>query len=49
MIFAGGRKYVENGIENEVFECDYQLGYEKLEGERKKVLDFLKESMHLEE
>ena len=43
------RKYVENGIENEVFECDYQLGYEKLEGERKKVLDFLKESMHLEE
>lgn len=42
------RKYVDSGINNDLFECDYSKGYKQLEIERKKAIKFLKESLHLE-
>lgn len=41
------RKFVDSGLENNVFEADYTQGYEQLEIERKKVINFLKRSMKL--
>ena len=41
------RKYVDSGLDNDVFECDYENGYKLLESERVKVIEFLKESMRL--
>nr|WP_300848613.1 polysaccharide pyruvyl transferase family protein [uncultured Acetatifactor sp.] len=45
--FGLRRKYVESGLENELLECDYSSAYGVLASERKKVIDFLKKSMHL--
>lgn len=42
------RKYVDSGLPNGLFECDYMRGYQQLDVERKKVIDFLKESMNIE-
>lgn len=36
------RKYVKNGCENELFECNYADSYITLKNERYKTLDFLK-------
>lgn len=41
------RKFVDSGLHNELFECDYDLGYEILAKERVKVIEFLKKSMNL--
>lgn len=41
------RKYVNSGLENEIFECDYSEGYKRLKTERKKVIDFLENSMSI--
>ena len=41
------RKYINCGLENELLECNYQYGYEMLEKEREKLIDFLKNSMNL--
>lgn len=35
------RKYVNSGLPNELFESDYQIGFEQLELERKKFEEFL--------
>ena len=42
------RKYVGSGLENELFECDYEEGFRQLALEREKALDFLKRSMKLD-
>ena len=42
------RKYVDSGLPNDDFECDYRVGYERLEKERNRVICFLKKSMNLE-
>ncbi len=41
------RKYIDSGLDNELFESDYDIGYQKLKNERKKVIDFLKKSMRI--
>lgn len=41
------RKYVDSGLSNDIFECNYEAGYQQLEQERKKVLTFLKKSMNI--
>lgn len=41
------RKYVGSNLKNELLECEYQSGYEILDKEQKKVIDFLKKSMNL--
>lgn len=41
------RKYVDSGLENELLECNYEFGYEILINERRKLIDFLKESMSM--
>ena len=41
------RKYIDSGLENELFECDYEIGYQILEKERGKVMEFLKDAMNL--
>lgn len=43
------RKYVDGGLKNDVLECDYTVGYQRLETERRKVITFLRESMALDE
>lgn len=45
--FSLERKYVESGLVNELFECDYREGYITLELERKKLMDYLTNTMHL--
>lgn len=45
--FGLKRKFVDSGLKNEIYECDYAYGYEKLKVERKKVITFLKQSMHM--
>lgn len=35
------RKYVDSGLKNEVFECDYQKGFESLSVEKKRFEKFL--------
>lgn len=39
------RKYVDSGLENDVYECDYSKGYAKLSQEREKTYTFLSRSM----
>lgn len=41
------RKYINCSLENELLECNYQNGYEMLEKERKKLVNFLENSMNL--
>lgn len=41
------RKYVDSGLENDIFECDYTAGKERLLVEQEKVIEFLKKSMNL--
>ena len=41
------RKYVGSGLENDIFECNYTVGKERLTEEQTKVISFLKESMHI--
>lgn len=43
------RKYVDSGLENDMFECDYSVGYAKLAQEREKAERFLKESFGIME
>lgn len=43
--FGLKRKFVDSGLKNEIYECDYTYGYEKLNAEREKVIIFLKQSM----
>ena len=43
------RKYVDSGLENDIFEYDYTVGKKRLVEEQKKVISFLKESMHMQE
>ena len=45
--FGLKRKYVGSGEKNDVYECDYTYGYEKLKAEREKVTKFLKQSMNI--
>ena len=45
--FSLERKYVGSGIKNDTFECNYSIGYETLQAERKKEIIFLRKSMHL--
>lgn len=45
--FSLERKYVDSGLANELFECDYKEGYITLEQEKKKLIDYLKKTMHL--
>lgn len=35
------RKYVESGLENDLFECDYKGGYKKLKAERENFEEYL--------
>lgn len=39
------RKYVNSGLENDIWEHDYTEGYKQLEIERKKAIDFLKKAL----
>ena len=43
------RKFVDSGLPNDIFECDYSYGYQKLKVEREKVIAFLKDSMHIKD
>lgn len=43
--FDLSRKFVDSGLPNDLFECDYQKGYEQLKLEREKVRRFLLESL----
>lgn len=43
------RKYVDSGLENDLFECEYSTGFERLNIERQKALSFLKRSMGMQE
>ena len=45
--FGLKRKFVGSGEKNDVYECDYTYGYEKLKAERDKVIKFLKQSMNI--
>lgn len=47
-LFDLERKYVNSGLPNDDFECDYHTGYERLDEERRKAIQFLKKSMKLE-
>ena len=42
--FSLERKYINSGLENNIFEHDYTKGYEQLEIESKKAFDFLKKA-----
>lgn len=46
-MFCLERKYINSGLENDLFECDYNEGKQVLQAERKKALDFLKKSLYL--
>ncbi len=39
------RKYVNSGLKNDIFECNYEIGYSRLAEEREKAIRFLKESI----
>lgn len=45
--FGLKRKFVDSGLKNDIYECDYTYGYNKLILEREKVIKFLKQSMNL--
>ena len=47
-MFDLNRKYVDSGLPNDDFECNYTTGYWRLEEERSKAIRFLKKSMNLE-
>ena len=47
--FDLNRKHVGSGLQNDMFEADYELGYIQLEKERQKVLSFLKSSLKQEQ
>lgn len=42
------RKYVDSGLSNDIFECDYSNGYKQLVKERAKAEAFLHKSLHIE-
>lgn len=44
-MFSLERKYVGSGLKNELFECDYEVAFEKLELERLKARTFLNRSL----
>ena len=46
--FGLERKYVDNGLPNDILECNYQHGYEVLASERQKVINYLKKAMHIQ-
>ena len=39
------RKYVNSGLENDIWEQDYTEGYKQLEIEREKAIKYLKEAL----
>lgn len=39
------RKYSDSGLKNELLECDYRTGYERLIQERERFMSFLRKSM----
>lgn len=39
------RKYASSGLENDIWEHDYEEGYKQLEVEREKAMNFLKEAL----
>ena len=39
------RKYVDNGLDNDIFECDYEESYKILEIERQKFHNFVQENI----
>lgn len=39
------RKYANSGLDNDIWEHDYEEGYRQLEIERKKAMDFLREAL----
>ena len=41
------RKYAESGLENDLFECDYHVGRERLKREREKMINFLHNALEL--
>lgn len=41
------RKYVNSGLQNELLECDYSVGYRVLATEREKMINFIKKSMKI--
>lgn len=43
--FDLARKFADSGLPNDLFECDYQKGFARLEEERKKAKRFLLESL----
>lgn len=43
------RKYVDSGLENNPFECEYSVGFARLSIERQKALSFLKKSIGMQE
>ena len=46
--FNINRKFVDSGINNELLEANYENGYEILDRERKKAIEFLKEALAIE-
>lgn len=42
------RKYVDSGLPNEIFECDYSVGYSNLQIERAKARNFLKQALDID-
>ena len=42
--FSLERKYIDSGLEYNIFEHDYSRGYEQLEIEKEKTIDFLKKA-----
>lgn len=42
------RKYVDSGLPNEIFECDYAVGYANLQIEKAKAKRFLKQAMDID-
>lgn len=41
------RKFIGSGLENDMFECNYESGYSRLAEEREKVYSFLKYTMNI--
>lgn len=41
------RKYAGSGLQNDLMECDYEIGYTKLVDEKNKAYDFLKKSLKI--
>ena len=39
------RKYANSGLQNDIWEHDYEEGYKQLELEREKAMNFLKEAL----